>query len=277
MITIVRSILASVAILSVLAAATARRGEAQRAGAAYVVRVSVADSTGRAIEAAEVLVRSGRRTIAAGRTGAAGYWSRAFTDDSSTFEIVVRKLGFRPANRFLRLAPGDTIDLAVSLAAAVQTLGAVRVTARESLRRRSYFLDSETIANSTRRIRSALDAIVALRPYMLTSIGGRRVCGLVEEVWINGLRIPQNFPADPMMENRILPGVNPRQPVAPQVLSILSSVRPEHIQEMSYIDCFGGPVNAIGSRNAVFIVLKEGIEYRWPAGTFVAGDTTSQI
>ncbi|WP_461412530.1 hypothetical protein [Gemmatimonas sp.] len=46
---------------------------------------------------------------------------------------------------------------------------------------------------------------------------------------------------------------------------------------MSYIDCFGGPVNAIGSRNAVFIVLKEGIEYRWPIGTFVVGDSISQM
>ncbi|MCA2993232.1 hypothetical protein [Gemmatimonas sp.] len=70
-----------------------------------------------------------------------------------------------------------------------------------------------------------------------------------------------------MMENRILPGVNPRQPVAPQALSTLASVRPEHIQEISYIDCFGGPVNAIGRRNTVFIVLEEGIAYRWPFGT----------
>ena len=250
---------------------------AQQAGAGFAVRVTVTDSTGTSIERAEVLVRAGRRVVATARTSSTGSATIGFATGSATAEVVVRKLGYRPANRFLRFSLGDTVNLDMTLTVSAQTLGTVQVSARESLRRRSYFLDSETIANSTRRIRSALDAVVALRPFMLTSIGGRRVCGLVQEVWINGMRIPQNFPADPMMQNRVLPGVNPKQPVAPQVLSILASVRPEHILEMSYIDCFGGPVNAIGSRNAVFIVLKEGIEYRWPDGTFVVDDSTSQM
>lgn len=263
--------------IAVSAALAANSASAQQAGAGFAVRVTVTDSAGKAIDLAEVLVRSGRRVVATARTSSTGLATIGFAADSAAAEVVVRKLGFRPANRFVRLVPSDTAAIAMMLGGTVQTLGEVQVTARESLRRRSYYLDSETIANSTRRIRSALDAVVALRPFMLTSIGGRRVCGLVQEVWINGMRIPQNFPADPMMQNRILPGVNPKQPVASQVLSILASVRPEHILEMSYIDCFGGPVNAIGSRNAVFIVLKEGIEYRWPDGTFVAGDSTSQM
>ncbi|GAB1341774.1 hypothetical protein [Gemmatimonas sp.] len=207
-------------------ALAANASEAQKPAPGFAVRVAVADSTGMAVELAEEVIRSGQRVVATGRTGRAGIATVTFTADSTTAEVVVRKLGFRPANRFVRLAHGDTLALTVSLAPTAQTLGSVRVTARESLRRRSYFLDSETIANSTRRVRSALDAIVALRPFMLTSIGGRRVCGLVQEVWINGMRIPQNFPADPMMEKRILPGVNPRQPVAPQVLSILASFAP---------------------------------------------------
>jgi hypothetical protein len=263
--------------IAVAAALAAPPASAQQAGVGFAVRVTVTDSAGKSIELAEVLVRSGRRVVATARTSSTGSATIAFAADSATAEVVVRKLGFRPANRFVRLVPGDTATIAMVLGSTVQTLGEVQVTARESTRRRSYFLDSETIANSTRPIRSALDAIVALRPYMLTSIGGRRVCGLIQEVWINGQRIPQNFAPDPRMQNRLLPGVNPKQPVAPELLTILASVRPEHILEMSYIDCFGGPVNAIGSRNAVFIVLKEGIEYRWPDGTFVVDDSTSQM
>jgi len=243
----------------------------------FALRVTVSDSAGKAIELAEVLIRSGRRVVATSRTSSAGAALLGFAADSAIAEVVVRKLGYRPANRFVRMVPGDTVTIAIVLGSTVQTLGEVRISARESTRRRSYFLDAETIAKSTRPIRSALDAIVALRPYMLTSIGGRRVCGLIQEVWINGQRIPQNFTPDPRMEHRLLPGVNPKNPVAPEVLTILASIRPEHIEEMSYIDCFGGPVHAVGSRNAVFIVLKEGIEYRWPAGTFVAGDSTSQM
>lgn len=263
--------------IAVSAALAATSASAQQTGADFAVRVTVTDSTGKAIELAEVLVRSGRRVVATARTSSAGSATIGFAADSATAEVVVRKLGFRPANRFVRLVPGDTATIAMVLGSTVQTLGEVQVTARESTRRRSYFLDTETIADSTRPIRSALDAIVALRPYMLTSIGGRRVCGLIQEVWINGQRIPQNFAPDPRMQYRLLPGVNPKQQVAPEVLTILASARPEHILEMSYIDCFGGPVHAIGSRNAVFIVLKEGIEYRWPDGTFVAGDRTSQM
>jgi hypothetical protein len=263
--------------IAVTAALLATPASAQQMGADFAVRVTVTDSTGKAIDLAEVLVRSGRRVVATARTSSAGTATIGFAADSATAEVVVRKLGFRPVNRFVRLVPGDTASIARVLGGTVQTLGEVRVTARESTRRRSYFLDAETIASSARPIRSALDAIVALRPYMLTSIGGRRVCGLIQEVWINGQRIPQNFAPDPRMEHRLLPGVNPKNPVAPEVLTILASIRPEHIQEMSYIDCFGGPVHAVGSRNAVFIVLKEGIEYRWPAGTFVAGDSTSQM
>jgi hypothetical protein len=272
-----REILRGTVGIAVTAALVATTASAQQTSAGFAVRVTVTDSAGKSIELAEVLVRSGRRVVATARTSSTGAASIGFAADSATAEVVVRKLGFRPANRFVRLVPGDTAAIAMVLGSTVQTLGEVQVTARESTRRRSYFLDSETIANSTRPIRSALDAIVALRPYMLTSIGGRRVCGLIQEVWINGQRIPQNFAPDPRMQNRLLPGVNPKQPVAPELLTILASVRPEHILEMSYIDCFGGPVNAIGSRNAVFIVLKEGIEYRWPDGTFVVDDSTSQM
>jgi len=240
-----------------------------------VLSVRVNDSTSRPLSTLEVLVRQGRRTVVAARTASNGMATLSFRDDSTVFEVVARQIGFLPASRFVRLLPGDTVELSLTLVRAVQSLANVRVTARESARRRAYFVDAATIASSTRRIRSALDAIVALRPNMLTSIGGRRVCGTVQEVWVNGWRIPQNFAPDPMVLDRMLPGVSPRAPVSPQVLTILESIRPEHIAEMSYIDCFGGPVDAFGSKNAVFIVLKPDIQYRWPTGTVVVDDTTS--
>ena len=238
-----------------------------------LIRVSVADSASLPVASAEVLVRQGLRTLGASRTGPAGTASMTISDDSTVFEIVARQIGSRPTSRFVRVSPGDTLSISLTLNRSVQSLETVRVTERESAQRRHYFLDAETIAASTRPIRSSLDAIVALRPRMLTSIGGRRVCGTVKEVWINGERIGQNFVPSPMVIHRFLPGVNPRAPVSPQVLTILDSVRPEHIAELSFIDCFGGTVRRIGSEMAVYIVLKLGVEYRWPVGTFVVGDT----
>lgn len=103
---------------------------------------------------------------------------------------------------------------------------------------------------------------------MITSLGGRDACGAVREVWVNGTRVRQDFMPDQRQVGRKVMGYN----VAPTVLTILESIKPEHIAEMSYIDCFGGTVRKIGSENAVYIVLKPEIEYLWPYGTFHVSD-----
>jgi hypothetical protein len=259
----------------VFLAATSRVAFAQDGArrAAAVVRATITDSASRPMEGTEVLLRQGRRTVVAARTNAAGSVVLTAADDSitfsATFEIVARTLGFRPTRRFVQLAPGDTVALALRLDRTAQELSTVRVTARESLRRRAYHLDAEAIDASTQRIRSALDVMVNLRPYMITSLGGKYVCGAVREVWVNGRRVPQNFTPDPMQVDRMVVGTR----VRPVVLTILASIKPEHIAEMSYIDCFGGSVGRIGSENAVYIVLKPEIEYRWPDGTFHVSET----
>ncbi|BAH39967.1 MAG TPA: hypothetical protein DGD08_12540 [Gemmatimonas aurantiaca] len=236
---------------------------------AAVVQISVIDSALRPVESAEVLVRQGLRTLGVTRVNAAGAATLSIVDDSSMFEVVARQLGFGPARRFVRLVFGDTISLILTLTPSPQQLAAVQVTARESLRQRAYHLDGETIAASTLPIRSALDVMLRLRPYMLTSLSGGTVCGTVQEVWVNGTRVPKDLMPDPRQVGRKVLG----RSVSPAVLTILESIKPEHIAEMSYIDCFGGTVQKVGSEDAVYIVLKPDIEYRWPDGTFHVSDT----
>jgi hypothetical protein len=162
------------------------------------------------------------------------------------------------------------LSLILTLAQSPQQLASVRVTAQLSLRQRAYNLDAETIAESKQSMQSALDVMVRLRPYMLTSLSGRKICGMVKEVWVNGGRVRQDFVPDQRQVGRKVMG----GAVGATVLTILESIKPEHIAEMSYIDCFGGPVGKIGSEDAVYIVLKPDIEYRWPFGTFHVSDTT---
>lgn len=225
------------------------------------------------VDAAEVLILRGARTLATARTTSDGTARLVVATDTGAVDIAVRKIGFRPQARFVRPAAGETTVVSIRLVRAVQQLDDVRVSALESARRRSYYLDAETIAGSNRPVRSALDAIAALRPDMLTSRGGWRVCGTIKEVWVNGRRIRQNVDSDPMLRNRRLPGVSPKAPVPPAVLAILNRIRPEHIAEMTYIDCFGGAVRKLGSENAVLVVLKPGVDFQWPTGSFVPADT----
>ncbi|MCA2984202.1 hypothetical protein [Gemmatimonas sp.] len=276
MLNIIRFVLQSITLAATMMAWAANEAQAQGAQPTFTLRVNVTDTAGNALADTEVLVRSANRISASGRTGRAGVWTGSFTGESPTVEIVVRKLGFQPVDSPLQLSPNDTLNLQIALTPSIQTLGTVEVRARESLRRQAYFLDSDAIVGSKRRIRNALDAMVQLRPYMITSMSGPgSSCGVIREVWINGVQVPKTFVPDPRMVNRALPGL-PRNAVSPVVLTILSSVRPEHIEQMNYVDCYGGPVAAVGSRNAVFIMLKEGVEYRWPDGTFAVSEGKSR-
>ena len=170
----------------------------------------------------------------------------------------------------------------------VQQLEAVAVTEKQDVARKSYHIDADDIANSTRTIVDATDIVTKLRPDMLDGRSGH--CSL-ENVWVNGryvefafgqgprARAPRRSAAAP----RPAPvfsgkgGVSPRgqratpqQRVANTPWSVLASIRPEHIEEINYVDCYRDPVHKKNSDNAVFVVLKPGVDFIPDIGSFVA-------
>ena len=92
----------------------------------------------------------------------------------------------------------------------------------------------------------------------------------MKEVWINGKRISKLFHPDPRLVGRPVRGLSPRVRIEPELLTILSQVHPEHIAEMRYQDCFDHSMAKVGSTNAIFIVLKPGVQFVWREGTRVA-------
>jgi hypothetical protein len=59
-------------------------------------------------------------------------------------------------------------------------------------------------------------------------------------------------------------------------VSVLSDIAPEHILEINYHDCFDSSMAAVGSVNAMFVVLKPGVVYKQDVGSFVLETTDHQ-
>ena len=245
---------------------------AQDAAAAAVLRVTVTDDTARPLAGVEVSAVRGLQDVLARRTtDAAGRAVLVVPPDGAAaeaVEVVGRLIGYWRTSKFLGLMPGDTADVQLVLRPVPRLLDAVRVDARRSTRERHYRLDADAIAASDRPIRSALDAIAALRPRMFTSLAGWRVCGTMQHVWVNGRRASLLVHERQALAWRPLPGVHPKHPVPLSVLTVLDEIRPEHVAEINYTDCFDRLGLAL-SENSVFIVLKAGVEYVPGRGTRV--------
>src|SRR5262249_2406655 len=113
-----------------------------------------------------------------------------------------------------------------------------------------------------------------LRPDMLTSRGG---CNTgVQEVWVNGKRIRLPLLPTGMVAARARVGAPPRARFSYVAVSVLSEILPEHIQEIIYHDCFDATMAAVGSTNAIFVVLKPGVTYVQDVGSFVVEQATQQ-
>jgi hypothetical protein len=56
------------------------------------------------------------------------------------------------------------------------------------------------------------------------------------------------------------------------VWSVLSSIKPEHIAELNYADCADFSVDRASGRNALFVVLKPGVQFKVGLGSMVADD-----
>jgi hypothetical protein len=84
-------------------------------------------------------------------------------------------------------------------------------------------------------------------------------------VWVNGRRILSIVPDEMAMARRtgMLSGLLPGS------ITLLSEIKPEHIDQMTYVDGTDNTVGLVGSNEALFIVLKPGIVYEPGKGSRV--------
>ena len=258
---------------AVAAVALAAAAGAQTTSRA-AVRVVAHDSAGTAIPAAEVTVTSGLRDVVAhGVTDHAGTILLPFdVKDSVDLQVTMRKIGYPRTDHFFAAGPRDTAVVTIVVARpSASSLAPVKVTAKSDSRWSSYHLGADEIAAATVPLFDGWDVVKKLRPVMLESRGG---CATgIRNVWVNGKRIVLPAPPTPMAAARARVGVPPRARFSSAPVSVLSDIAPEHIQELIYHDCFDASMAAVGSDDALFIVLKPGIDYQRDVGSFVAEAT----
>jgi hypothetical protein len=236
-----------------------------------VVRARVVDSANVPIAGAEVSVLEGLKDVrATGLTDAAGRITLIIMRGEGQRELVARKIGLARSGTFFR-PQRDTVSLQIAMHRVVQALEAVKVNAREDVKRKSYHVDADEIANSERLIIDGMDVLTKLKPDIL--FGRMPGCG-VQNVWVNGKLIRYPLPNAMVQARRGLtpsPKMKPssgRPPPVPRlqnasedVLTVVASIHPEHIEEMTYLDCFDNSMNHTRGSSALYVVLKEGIGF----------------
>jgi hypothetical protein len=272
------------------------------------VGVTVVDSAQAPVIGADIaVVRGAAQTLAGASTNERGRVTVSVPRAEGSLQLVVRKIGFSPSYRFFSPPTGDTLAMTIELARTAVSLETVNISAAEDRKRKSYSLDADEIANSKRPVLDGTD-IFKLRPDMKTSRGGENACkclacppnamfpppdGWIESVWINGRRIRQG----PAIDTKILQGVRSRvgipqimqstpsrtlgasneppslHPKVDTVLAILRLIKPEHIQEVTYKDCFDNTVAKTGGSMAMFVALKPGIGFADGVGSYVIDDS----
>jgi hypothetical protein len=266
-----------------------------------LVRIRLSDSTGlRIADAQMAIIRGLHDTVATGLASAAGEWSARVPRSTAPYQLVARKIGFNRLQRFF-MATGDSIILPIRVGRIVQSLAPVVVSEKEDAKRKSYFIDSDDIVNSPRPLNDAADILIKLRPDMIYSRGGRDACPSISNIWINGIAVYKSF--QPASAPRISarnrapapPPMGPPYPISETArirasvvnsaasgigaarLTMLEGIRPEHIEQITYKDCFDTSMKGNFTQNALFIVLKAGIRYERDFGTYsVEGGRTAR-
>jgi hypothetical protein len=257
-----------------------------------LIRLTVKDSLGAPVSDASVsIVRGLRDTVLNGTTGADGMRVLAVPGGDAPVQLIIRKIGFARADRFVTVAGHDSVNVALTMKRLVQRLAAVTVTAKEDAVRKSYFIDADDIANSPRPIFDAADVLIKLRPDMIYSRAPLPYgpCPWIENLWVNGVLVYRQFQAvaprtigrgraPPPVDAQVavndiaarrasVPG-SPASGIGAARLTLLMEIKPEHIAEVSYKDCFDTSMRGNFGRNALFIVLKPGIRYEVNYGSY---------
>jgi hypothetical protein len=265
----VRRTFATLGVAGLFSLAAALAANAQTPQHAYL-RISARDSTNVPIPQAEFTVTRGLHdVIARGTTDDNGLGFATFeVHDSLDLQVTMRKIGFARTDHFFEAGPRDTaVVMLVAARSAANTLGAVKITAKRENQVTSYVINADDIAASNQTLLDGFDVVKKMRPDMLTSHGG---CATgVQNVWVNGKRIIYPLPANTIAAQRARVGVPPRARFTYAAVSVLTDIAPEHIEEMTYKDCFDHSMAVVGSRDALFIVLKPGVVYQPGVGSYV--------
>ena len=272
--------LAAVALCCAILAVAAPACAAAQRTKTLVIGV-VADSGTANVVGADVQVLQGLTTVLARvKSDSAGFARLTFRPVGTTIQLSVRKIGFAPFAQFFDLGSQDSLATVVHLEQRVQALDTVRASAAEDPKHKSYYIDADAIVASGRPVFSALEILARLRPDMITSRApeacadstgprpGQRTrhppTGGIANVWVNGKRIrlveTSGWVKVPYMKESF---------VRREVLDILQEIHPEHVADIQYTDCFDTSVPVNGGQSAVFIRLKDGVEYERGKGTFV--------
>ena len=242
-----------------------------------LVRVTARDSTGAVIPSAELTVTRGlREVIARGTTDDGGHAVLPVElKETEDLQVTMRKIGYSRGDRFFEAKPQGTADVTITVARRPMTeLAPVTVIAQRDLKRASYHLDADQIDSANVFADNAWELIKRMRPDMLTSRGG---CATgAREVWVNGKRIRLPLYPTGMAAVRARVGVPSRARFSYVPVSVMSDIAPEHILEINYHDCFDTSMAAVGSVDAIFIVLKPGVVYQQDVGSFVIETTDHQ-
>jgi hypothetical protein len=286
----------SAAALTILAAcmttAAAAQTQSQPTIPPLIVAVRVIDSTGLAVEGADAAILVGiNEAKATGTTDPSGHVSLTVTEPQGDYQLVVRKIGYNRSDQFFRGKSGR-LSFDVVMHRTTQSLAPVTVTAQEDLKRKSYFIDADEIAKHADELFDASDILKKLKPDMVcgrvcspwggvpasartaaracpisnTNPGGcpratRSTSGASAmsrtNAWVNGKRILMiaTDPACQAGHRGALSGLSPG------TMQVLCEIRPEHVEQMKYLDDWDNSVGRVGSNNALFIVLKEGVVY----------------
>jgi hypothetical protein len=246
-----------------------------------VVRVHVVDSAGAPVSGADVSILRGLQQILGnGPTDDRGMRTLVVPREDGDYQATVRRIGYTRGDRFFAAPKSDTIALLLEMRRTPQSLEAVKIAAQQDAKRKSYHIDADEIAASSRPIFDALDILRKLKPDMLLGRSGE--CAL-SNVWVNGVRII-DFTPNPMAEAR-RPSTPPpvrvpkgvRAPnLTPKILAvpvspwnILATIKPEHIAEITYADCFDTTVPKNGAQAAAFVVLKTGVRFEPGIGSML--------
>jgi hypothetical protein len=280
---------ASIAAAALCAAAALADSLGAQASRQLVVRVRVVDSAGAPISGADVSILRGLQQILGnGATDDRGSRFFVVPREEGAYQATARRIGYTRTDRFFAAPKNDTISLQLEMRTTAQTLAPVAISAREDVKRKSYHIDADEIAATSRPIFDALDILRKLKPDMLLGRSGE--CAL-SNVWVNGKRII-DFTPNPMAEARrplappparVPKGV--RAPnLTPKILAvpvnpwnILATIKPEHISEITYADCFDTTVPKVGAQAAAFVVLKPGVRFEPGIGSLLDERATEVV
>lgn len=265
--------------ISLLISTEARAQAAENERRVTIQVVVIGNDGSRLGEVSLAVSRADVGALLSGRTNDSGLHVFQSSLRPGAYSVLARRPGFSPGETRFDVGTSDSVVVTVRLSPRPATdLAPVVVEASRS----NYVLTSSDMLASGRPIRDAFEALRKLKPSMLYDKDRCRA-EVVENVWINGRRVlfmAKQIPIPGNRSSRSVGGVRVTvsgggsRSEPPAVDSVLASIRAEHVDEIRLVNCWDNSLPGVGSKNALYVSLKPGIDWDWKRGSFVA-DTSS--